>query len=100
MPRHLQCAAKQLTDKATAAGFNGVQVDGNNFSAVVTTVAAAIARARTGKGPGLVECLSDRLSDHSTADDASRYRQKSELEQAREQDPLSLLSDQLRARGE
>ena len=100
VPRHLQCAAKQLTDKATAAGFNGVQVDGNNFSAVITTVAAAIARARAGKGPGLVECLSYRLSDHTTADDASRYRLKSELEQARQQDPLNLLSDQLRARGE
>lgn len=100
VPRHRQCAAKQLIDKATAAGFTGVQVDGNNFGAVVTTVAAAIARARAGKGPGLIECLSYRLSDHTTADDASRYRQKRELEQARQQDPLTQLSAQLRARGE
>jgi|TARA_B110000116_G_C16706824_1_gene522507 2-oxoisovalerate dehydrogenase E1 component alpha subunit len=49
VPRHRQCAAKQLTDKATAAGFTDVQVDGNNFGVILTPVAAAIARARAGK---------------------------------------------------
>lgn len=100
VPRHLQCAAKDLTDKAAAAGFQGQKVDGNDFMAVRSAVADALVTARAGKGPGLIECSSYRLGDHTTADDASRYRSATELEQARDDDPLSKAKDLLYASGE
>jgi pyruvate dehydrogenase E1 component alpha subunit len=51
-------------------------------------VEGALARARAGAGPTLVEALTYRLSDHTTADDAGRYRQSSEVEAARSKEPM------------
>lgn len=95
VPIHLQTAAKQLTDKAIAAGFTGVQVDGNDFNAVYSAIQQAVTKARAGKGPSLVECLSYRLSDHTTADDASRYRPEGELAKAAAFEPVARLRAQL-----
>lgn len=97
VPRHLQCAAKHLCDKAISAGFSGVQVDGNDVAAVFDAVSKALNTARAGKGPALIECMSYRLSDHTTADDASRYRSPLELGKARQQDPLERLRTRLTA---
>ena len=65
-----------LAQKAIAAGIPGVQVDGNDVIAVRDCMETALARARAGDGPTLVEALTYRLSDHTTADDASRYRDR------------------------
>lgn len=100
VPRHLQCAAQNLCDKALAAGFNGVQIDGNDVGAVFNAVSKAIDTARAGKGPALIECISYRLSDHTTADDASRYRSIDELDCARQQDPIERLKSHLIALNE
>jgi len=79
MPRHRQSAAQTLAQKAIAAGFDGKQVDGNDVVAVHGVVAAALERTRGGGGPHLVEALTYRLCDHTTADDASRYREDAEV---------------------
>jgi pyruvate dehydrogenase E1 component alpha subunit len=88
VPIELQTATKTLAQKAVAAGIPGIQVDGNDAIAVRHWVERALARARNGEGPTLVEAVTYRLSDHTTADDASRYRKKGEVETAWKLEPL------------
>lgn len=88
VPRHKQTASKTIAQKAIAAGMEGIQVDGNDIVAVMSVMQQALERARKGEGPTLIEMLSYRLSDHTTADDASRYRDKSELDAAWQQEPI------------
>jgi pyruvate dehydrogenase E1 component alpha subunit len=73
--------------KAAAYGIEGVQVDGNDVLAVHRVVKDAVARAREGT-PTLVEALTYRMGPHSTADDASRYQPKDQVESWRSRDPL------------
>ena len=88
VPLSLQTASKTLAQKAVAAGMPGIQVDGNDVIAVRQTMEEALQRARAGEGPMLVEAVTYRLSDHTTADDASRYRDKSEVEESWKIEPL------------
>ena len=74
MPRDRQTASATLAQKAIAAGIEGWQVDGNDIIAVHEAALRALDKARRGDGPTLVEALSYRLGDHTTADDATRYR--------------------------
>ena len=74
VPRSEQTHAETLAQKALAAGLPGDQVDGNDVVAVREATSRAMDRARAGKGATLIECLSYRLGDHTTADDARRYR--------------------------
>ncbi len=74
VPLHRQTAAETLAQKAIAAGIPGRQVDGNDALAVHAAVAQAIERARSGGGASLIEAITYRLGDHTTSDDASRYR--------------------------
>ncbi|WP_339523692.1 pyruvate dehydrogenase (acetyl-transferring) E1 component subunit alpha [Pseudomonas sp. EL_65y_Pfl2_R96] len=91
VPRRIQCGAPTLAQKAIGAGFHGEQVDGNDILAVYDRVQAALERARHGKGPMLLECLSYRLGDHTTADDATRYRSADEVKQAWLEEPIKRL---------
>lgn len=88
VPRHKQTASKTIAQKAIAAGIEGIQIDGNDIIAVIHVMQQALERARTGQGPTLIEMLTYRLSDHTTADDASRYRDKSELDAAWQKEPI------------
>ncbi|HEY6873672.1 MAG TPA: pyruvate dehydrogenase (acetyl-transferring) E1 component subunit alpha [Geobacteraceae bacterium] len=88
VPVERQTAAKTLARKAWAYGFEGVQVDGNDVFAVCRATGAALEKARGGGGPTFIECLTYRLADHTTADDASRYRPDAEVEEWRNRDPL------------
>jgi pyruvate dehydrogenase E1 component alpha subunit len=88
VPIELQTASKTLAQKAVAAGIPGIQVDGNDVIAVRHWVERALARGRKGDGATLIEAVTYRLSDHTTADDASRYRKKDEVEAARKLEPL------------
>ncbi|HME40221.1 MAG TPA: pyruvate dehydrogenase (acetyl-transferring) E1 component subunit alpha [Steroidobacteraceae bacterium] len=88
VPVALQTAARTLAQKAVAAGIPGVQVDGNDVFAVREVVGAALETARRGAGPTLIEALTYRLSDHTTADDASRYRSGQEVKDAWALEPL------------
>jgi 2-oxoisovalerate dehydrogenase E1 component alpha subunit len=83
-----QTAARTLAQKAVAAGIPGVQVDGNDVLAVRDVVGGALEAARRGEGPCLIEALTYRLSDHTTADDASRYRSDQEVKDAWALEPL------------
>src|SRR5258706_7425397 len=71
--RKTQTVAQTLAQKALAAGFAGIQVDGNDVIAVHHAVREALAKARSGGGPALIEAVTYRLSDHSTPDDAPRH---------------------------
>ncbi len=90
-PRYLQCHAETLAQKAIGAGIAGVQVDGNDFVAVHDSLTQALEKARTGQGPTLVEAITYRLGDHTTADDASRYRSQDELKKAWDEEPVKRL---------
>lgn len=91
VPLEQQTAAQTLAQKAIAAGIPGIQVDGNDVIAVRQVLEQALARARSGAGPTVVEGLTYRLSDHTTADDASRYRPGREVEEAWKFDPVKRL---------
>lgn len=88
VPLEIQTAAETLAQKAVAAGMPGVQVDGNDVIAVRQAMTEALDRARAGDGPTLIEAVTYRLSDHTTADDASRYRKQDEVDAARKTEPL------------
>ncbi len=91
VPRKRQTAAKTLAQKAVAAGFPGEQVDGNDVIAVRHTVEQALERARTQGKPTLIEALTYRLSDHTTVDDASRYRDDAEVSACWKEEPIARL---------
>ena len=91
VPLSRQTAARTLAQKAIAYGFPGIQVDGNDVFAVYRATREALARAREGKGPTFIECLTYRLGDHTTADDASRYRSREQVEQWKKKDPIDRL---------
>lgn len=88
VPRDRQSAAKTIAQKAFAAGIKGVQVDGNDPIAVAESVAQALKSAREDGRPSLIEAITYRLCDHTTADDASRYRDEDEYQAARAFEPL------------
>jgi pyruvate dehydrogenase E1 component alpha subunit len=88
VPRHMQTGAETLAQKAFAGGIHGLQVDGNDLFAVRAAADEAVARAKAGEGATLIECVTYRLSDHTTADDARRYRAEDEVVQAWQREPL------------
>ena len=91
VPLRRQTASQTLAQKAIAAGFSGEQVDGNDVIAVRAAVDAAMAMARAGEGPSLIEAVTYRLGDHTTADDASRYRSADEVQEHWKEEPLARL---------
>jgi pyruvate dehydrogenase E1 component alpha subunit len=91
VPRERQSASETLAQKAFSYGFEGIQVDGNDVFAVYRATVDALEKARRGGGPTLIECFTYRISDHTTADDASRYRQKEEVESWKARDPVRRL---------
>lgn len=99
VPRRQQSAAATLAQKAIAAGIPGQQVDGNDVLAVRSIVAAAVERAREGKGASLVEAVTYRLGDHTTADDASRYRDDAEPTRHWPEEPILRLRHYLTGTG-
>ena len=88
IPATEQTAAQTYAQKGLGNGVPGVQVDGNDVIAVRKVTEDALARARIGEGPTVIEAVTYRLSDHTTADDATRYRPAGELEAAWRIEPL------------
>ncbi|MDP1604531.1 MAG: pyruvate dehydrogenase (acetyl-transferring) E1 component subunit alpha [Legionella sp.] len=88
VPLSKQTATQTIAQKAIAAGFEGVQVDGNDVLACRQVIGEAIEKARRGEGPTLIEALTYRLCDHTTADDATRYQPQDEVEQAKLKEPI------------
>ncbi len=88
VPVKEQTASQTIAQKAIAYGFPGIQVDGNDVFAVYKATKDAIDRARAGQGPTLIECFTYRLADHTTSDDAKRYRNENEIVEWVKKDPI------------
>lgn len=97
--RRAQSHTQTLAQKAVAAGIEGEQVDGNDLVAVHHAMRNALEKARRGGGPHLIETLTYRMSDHTTADDATRYRAAEEVERHRDLDPLKRVRAYLQRHG-
>ena len=97
VPRSQQSGAHTLAQKAIAAGLDGIQVDGNDVIAVRYAVDQALQKARDGGGPTLIEALTYRLCDHTTADDAKRYVPAEEFKTAWKHEPIARLGHYLEA---
>ena len=97
--RAKQTTAGTLAQKAIAAGIPGEQVDGNDVLAVRAAGERALSRARRGEGPSLIEAVSYRLCDHTTADDASRYRDDAEVSRHWPAEPIARLRSYLMGLG-
>lgn len=91
-------AVPNIADRAVAYSMPGVTVDGNDFSAVAEALHEAIARARAGEGPSLVENLTYRWRGHSKSD-RNRYRTKDEIEEWMSRDPIARFRAELIAHG-
>jgi pyruvate dehydrogenase E1 component alpha subunit len=87
-----------LADRAKAHAMPGLIVDGQDVDAVRETVAGAIARARSGEGPTLIEAKTYRYRGHSRTDPA-KYRKEGELEEWKLRDPIDLFAARLQAEG-
>ncbi|MFF3288674.1 pyruvate dehydrogenase (acetyl-transferring) E1 component subunit alpha [Streptomyces sp. NPDC003023] len=99
VPLAKQTAAPSLAHKAVGYGMPGRLVDGNDAVAVHEVLGEAVARARRGGGPTLIEAVTYRMDAHTNADDATRYRADSEVETWRAHDPIQLLERELTERG-
>lgn len=97
MPSSHQTGAQTFAQKAFAGGMPGEQVDGNDVVASRFVLERAIERARAGGGPSLVEALTYRLHDHTTADDARRYRSEDEVKAAWDKCPIKRMKAWLAA---
>ncbi|MFF3886774.1 pyruvate dehydrogenase (acetyl-transferring) E1 component subunit alpha [Streptomyces sp. NPDC001914] len=99
VPLAKQTAAPSLAHKAVGYGMPGRLVDGNDALAVHQVLSEAIAHARAGGGPTLVEAVTYRIDAHTNADDATRYRGDAEVETWRAHDPVALVERELTERG-
>ena len=79
----------EIWKRAEGYGFPGVRVDGNDVLAVYRVTKDAVARAHAGEGPTLIEAMTYRVGPHTTADDATRYRDDAEVERWRALDPIA-----------
>ncbi len=99
-PTREQTRSSGIAVKAAAYGMPGVVVDGNDVVAVLQAVGEAVAAARSGAGPTLVEAVTYRMAAHTTADDPGRYRDPEEAEAWKDRDPLLRVQRHLQAAGE
>ncbi|MBI5225953.1 pyruvate dehydrogenase (acetyl-transferring) E1 component subunit alpha [Candidatus Micrarchaeota archaeon] len=98
VPLKKQMASETVAQKALSYGAWGVQVDGNDVLAVYSAVKEARRRALAGDGPSLVECLTYRMSMHTTADDPKKYRSDAEVDEWKKRDPLARFEAYLASR--
>jgi TPP-dependent pyruvate/acetoin dehydrogenase alpha subunit len=82
-----------VASRAAAYGIPGVQVDGNNVLEVYEATGEAVARARRGEGPTLIECLTYRWFGHHEGDPGISYRTREEIAAWKERDPIQRLRD-------
>ena len=98
VPRSRQSAGQTLAQKAWGYGVPGIQVDGNDPLAVYKATADAVARARSGEGPTMIECETYRMGAHTTADDEKRYRADKDVAAWKKKDPIARMKKFLIAR--
>lgn len=98
-PVRQQTAAKSIAEKATAFGFNGIRADGNDVLAMYALTREALEKARSGGGPTLIEAFTYRMGNHTTSDDASRYRMEAEVKDWSRRDPIERFRLYLKDKG-
>jgi len=98
VPSEIQTNCETYAQKAIAAGIECIQVDGNDIVAVKAAAEKAAEKARNGGGPTVIECISLRLCDHTTADDATRYRPEGELDEGWKKEPILRLRKYLESK--
>ena len=96
VPLQKQSVAPSLAHKAVGYGMPGERVDGNDLAALLAVLGAAVARAREGQGPSLVEAHTYRMQAHTNADDATRYRSREDVDRWVPRDPISRMRAYLR----
>lgn len=99
VPVSRQTASQTLAQKAISYGFEGIRVDGNDAFAVYSATKRALEKAREGGGPTFIECVTYRMGDHTTADDASRYRTEEEVRVWQARDPIDRLRKYMEKKG-
>ncbi len=92
-------AGSDFACRAQGYGFPGIRLDGNDVLAVYESVQTAVARARAGEGPTLLECVTYRLRGHSESHLPTELRDQAEIDRWRAKDPLSRMRTQLTQRG-
>ncbi len=85
-------------DRASAYGLESIIVDGNDVDAVFEVASAAIARARAGEGPSMIEAKTYRQAGHSRAD-PGKYRPDEEVAEWLAKDPIPMYHARLLAEG-
>ena len=95
VPRSAQTGAETLAQKGIAGGLHCLQVDGNDLIAVLEAMRRATERARSGGGGSVIEFMTYRLHDHTTADDARRYRGEQEVKDGWTREPMSRMRNYL-----
>ncbi|WP_281279497.1 thiamine pyrophosphate-dependent dehydrogenase E1 component subunit alpha [Aquibacillus sediminis] len=96
VPLTKQVACEKISDRAIGYGMPGVTVDGNDPLEVYQAVKEAADRARRGEGPSLIETVSYRLTPHSSDDDDRSYRERGEVDAAKEKDAVLTFAHYLR----
>src|SRR5262247_305732 len=97
VPIEKSMAIDDVADRAESYGFDGVAINGNDVLAVYQATQGALARARGGEGPTLIECKTYRWHGHSEHDKAF-YRTDEELAMWKSRDPIPIFTTYLRAR--
>ncbi len=97
-PGKVNCSAPTLAQRALAYGMPTIQVDGNDLFAVVKVMRDAAAWTREHGKPHFVEAVTYRLGDHTTADDARRYRDQAEVELWKTRDPITRIYNYMKSR--
>ena len=98
-PLSAQTAAETLADKAVGYGIPGVRVDGGDVLAVYEATRDAVARARAGEGPTLIEAVTYRAAPHATADDPAAYIDLERVEEEKQRECVGRYEAYLRRLG-
>jgi 2-oxoisovalerate dehydrogenase E1 component alpha subunit len=99
VPAARQVSVPNVADRASGYGIPGVVVDGNDVLACYAAARDAVARARAGEGPSLIEAKVHRLTAHSSDDQQTKYRSEEELAEEKTQDCVPVFRTQLRDAG-
>ncbi|MHC4217969.1 MAG: pyruvate dehydrogenase (acetyl-transferring) E1 component subunit alpha [Planctomycetota bacterium] len=99
IPAHKQSATGELARRGPGFGVPAIRVDGNDVLAMIVATTQAVARARSGGGPTLIEAVTYRMSLHTTADDPTVYRSDEEVERWKPRDPLLRFEKYLTGKG-
>ena len=99
VPIRLQMANANVAERAAGYGITGVTVDGTDVPACYKACRDAVARARRGEGPTLIDAKIWRINSHTSEDNHLKYRSKEELEEAASHDPIARFAAWLLDRG-